>query len=272
MALEDRALRERAHLGERDAVVDPQHQRGVVDDVRGDLRAVGAKQVERLRQVVLALRVVGAQSPQHVEQRGAVEDIDAGVDLADLELCGTRVARCLGLHDLRDGALRVTHHAPVAARIREHRRGHRRRRPAGLVRRDQLGDRLGADQRYVAAQYHDGRACVDRLGRGDHRAAGAVGLWLHDQLDTIRQDRGERPRRRIDDHDARRARAQSGAHRPQAHRQPAELVQHLRYLRAHPRPLARSEDHDRRRAHAGPIGAFMAQLYWGRRFEAGQPR
>ena len=60
--LEDRALRERPHLRERHAVVDAEHELRVIDGVGEHRGAVGAQQVEHLRQVQLALGVVGAQA------------------------------------------------------------------------------------------------------------------------------------------------------------------------------------------------------------------
>ncbi len=58
----------------------------------------------------------------------------------------------LGLDHALDRAVGAAHHAAVAGGVVEHRRHHRRRRAALRVRRDQLCDRLGADQRHVAAE------------------------------------------------------------------------------------------------------------------------
>ena len=61
---------------------------------------------QHVRQVQLALRVVGRELVQRVEQRLAVERVDPGVDLADLELLGRRVPlAALGLDDLLDVAV-----------------------------------------------------------------------------------------------------------------------------------------------------------------------
>ena len=87
--------------------------------------------------------------------------------------------------------------------------------------------------------------------RRDRRPAGAVGALLDGELDALGQHRRERARRRVDDHHRCPPGGLGGAHGPQHHRQAADLVQHLRELRAHARALARREDQDDGRAHPG---------------------
>ncbi len=88
-----------------------------------------------------ALSVPSRGSARRSAPRGEHED--ARVDLADLAL-GLRSSRPsrLGLDHARRRAVGVAHDAPVAARVLEHRRRHRRRRAAARVRLEQLGDRL----------------------------------------------------------------------------------------------------------------------------------
>ena len=201
----DRRLRQRARLCQRDAVVDTEHQRRVVEHMRGDRLSVAAQQVERLRQVQLALRVIGTQTRQRLAQRARLKRVDSGVDLADLQVRGARVAVALGLHDAQHRAGVVAHDASVAARVLDDARDHRRRRAAALVRRDQALDRLGAEQRHVAAQHDDRplaaarRDRVDVLHRRSYGPARAVGHRLNRQFDALRQHMLERPRRRVDD-------------------------------------------------------------------------
>ncbi len=246
VALGDRALGEGAHLGERDAVVDAEHQPLVRDELGRHERAAQAQQVERLRQVVLALSVLGGESRQHTEQRRAVEHVYAGVDLADLQLGVACVAGLLGLDDARDRPAGVAHDPAVAARVLEHGGGHRGGGAAVGVRLYELGDRVGADERNVAAEHDRRRAGLDQIGGRAHRPAGPVRALLHGQLDSLGQHVGKRPRRRIDHHDAPRAGRERGAHRPQHHRDAAQLVQNLRRGRAHTRTLACGQDQDGR--------------------------
>ncbi len=212
--------------------------------MRGHLGAVGAQQVQSLRQVVLALGVVGREPRQRAEQRGSVEHVYAGVDLANPQLLVGGVARLLGLHDARHRPVGIAHDASVAAGIVEHRRGHRDRGPAARVSFDQVADRLSADQGDVAAEDHDGRIGVDLLGGRAHGAAGAVGLGLHGQLDSVGQDCRERAGGRVHHDDALGAGGQSRAHRPQHHRNAAQVVQHLGRGRAHARALPGGKDQD----------------------------
>ena len=193
----DAALRQLADLAELDAVVDAERERRVRDQVgldRLDLR-------QHVREVQLALRVVGPELVERVEQRLAVERVDPGVDLADLELLGRRVPlAALGLDDLLDVAGLVADHAAVLTGIVELHRGHRRLGLGVLVRLHERGERLGGDQRHVAREDHDRRVGVD-VGRGRlHRAARAVGLRLDRDLDALGQPILE-PALRIVDHD-----------------------------------------------------------------------
>ena len=244
----------RAHLRERRAVVDAQHQPLVGHGVRGDRAAVGADQIERLGQIQLALRVLGAQPRQRLAQGAGREHVDAGVDLANLQLLGRGVAVGLGLHDGLDGAVGVAHHASIAARIVQEGARHRRARAAGLVRVHELGDRLGAHERNVAAEDDHRGVRVSRVERREarhHRAAGPVRLGLHREPHSLRQDARQCTLGRIDDDDPPGAGGERGAHGPQHHRDATQLVQHLGRARTHPRAPARGKDHDRRsRSHA----------------------
>ena len=133
---------------------------------------------QHVGQVELALGVVGVELRQRVEQARAVERVDPGVDLADRELLGRRVA--LAALGLDDAARRCPPCRGARARTGPGRRAPswpscpRRRSPRGPS--TSCVDRLGGDQRHVAGEDHDGRLGVDVLaGRGD-RAAGAVRL------------------------------------------------------------------------------------------------
>ena len=152
--LVDRALGEPAHVRERHAIVDPEHEALVREHVRRDRLSVGAQEIEHLRQIQLALGVVGAQAWQRALQRARVEGEDAGVDLSDLELLGARVAVRLGLHDALHRAVGAAHDPAVAGGIVEHRRHHRGGRAALRVHLGQAADRLRADERHIPAEHH----------------------------------------------------------------------------------------------------------------------
>ena len=240
----DAGLGERAHAREVGAVVDAEQQRGVVDRMGGD----AVEQLERRGQVELALGVVGGQAREGVPQGGAVEGVDAGVDLADGELLGRRVAWHLGLHHALHGPVLAAHDAPVARRVVELHRGDGRLRIGGRVSLDEVGERLGGDQRNVAVEDEHGRVAQVR-GRGLHGAAGPVGLGLDRELHAVGQVALERPLRPVDDHDLARPGGQRRGHRPRDHGLPAEVVQDLGRARAHAGALAGGEDDDGRCDH-----------------------
>ena len=133
----------------------------VVDDLGRDARAVGAQQLEHVRQVALALRVVGPDARQRRLERRRVEDVDARVDLADRELGRAGVAGGLGLDDPLEAAGRVAHDAPVPPGVLEHGGRDGRRRAGGLVRGD---ERARSPPARSAGRRPSGRAPVRSPG------------------------------------------------------------------------------------------------------------
>ena len=223
----DPALREPGHVGEVDAVVDAEREVGIGERERLHELVVRAQQREHVRQVELALGVVAAEPRERGEQRAAVEQVEARVDLADRELLLGRVARGLGLDDALDAPLRVADDAAVAGRVLELHARDRRRGAGLLVRGDQRGDRLAGDERHVAVDDQHGRGRVDRAGGGGDRVAGAAGLRLDRDLDVAGEVLGEPPLGVVDDDDALGAGRAGRQQRPQDHRPPADRVQHL---------------------------------------------
>ena len=251
----DAALGDLPHGGQADAIVDAEHQVGVGELVRGDGVALGAQDDQRVGEVVLALGVVGRDLLKRVEQRAAVEGVDARVDLADGQLRFGRVAGGLGLHDPRDAAVGVADHAAVAGRVLERHRGHRGRGRATRVGVGELADCGGRDKGDVAGEDDHGAIAVDVLRGGQHRVTGAARLGLHGELDAVGQPALERPVGTADDDDLVGVRPAGGGDRPRDHRTAAEVVQHLGRSRAHPGPLSGGEDHDGRvgLAHGGMV-------------------
>ena len=142
----------------------------VVQRVRPDGVTRRAHRRQDVGQVQLALRVVGAQAAERVEQRAPVEREDRAVDLADRELLLRRIARRLRLDDALDVAVVVAHDAAVAARVVER---HRRHRGGGAVlgvRPHELRERGGRDERHVARQDEHRAGRVDLARRPPVRA------------------------------------------------------------------------------------------------------
>ncbi len=257
--LVDRALGELAHARQRDAVVDAEHRaarprRTCAATAAPSPRSTSSTCGRYSSPCALSALSRGSAS----RSARAVEHEDAGVDLADLAL-GRRSRR------RAPWSRRRARTAPARRARRARSRSGRRARVVAIVAAAPPSACACASaaiasaptQRHVAAQHEHRRGDVDAaaarvelLDRGEHGAAGAVRALLHGQLDAGRQHRLERARRRVDDEHASGAGRERRAHRPQHHRQPAQLVQHLRRARAHPRALARGEDQDRRRAHA----------------------
>ncbi|CKR53161.1 Uncharacterised protein [Mycobacterium tuberculosis] len=144
-------------LGQLDAIVDAGHQRAVVDVAGMYGLAVGAQDGDDVGEVELLLGVVGAQPAQCGPQRGDVEGVDAGVDFADFPLRWCRVGL---LHDRHDFVILGAQDAAVAEGIIQRRGQHRHRSRHRAVGGDQVGQRVGVQQRGIS--------------RGDHDVAGVV--------------------------------------------------------------------------------------------------
>lgn len=191
MALEDTAVELGAQDGELGAVVD------ALDGHRGPglhgahTAAVGLRDREDVGEVDLALSVVLAEAPERGAQHRGVEHVHRRVDLADLALL---VRRVLVLDDPGDVTVGVAQDPAVAGRVVDDGREDRHGVLAGGVLREQVGERLGVDQRGVAREDDDGTVDAER--------AGGAGLEL------ARRGRG-----RLDGGVERRERALDGAAR-----------------------------------------------------------
>ena len=223
----DPPLGQAGHVREVDAVVDAEREVGIGQRAGLDGPAGGEQGRQDVGQVELALGVVLLEAAQRCEQRGAVEHVQAGVDLADRELGLGRVTGGLRLDDALDVAVGAAEHAAVAARVLELHRGQRRRGPGLLVGGDDRGDRLARDQRHVAVQHDHGACRIDQAGRGRDGVAGPARSLLDRDLDAVGQVLGEQPLRIVDDDHPLRAGLARGEQRPQDHRSPADRVQDL---------------------------------------------
>ena len=241
------------------------------DEVRVD-RLAGLDQLrQHVRQVQLALGVVGVDLAERGEQARAVERVHARVDLADLELLGRRVALGLDLDD--------AFHVAVACHGRRARTGRGRRAPwspSSPRRRSLRGPRPGpssasrGDQRHVAGEHDDRRVGVDVRTGGRDRVTRAVRLLLDGDDDALRQPVLEPPLRVVDHHDLPGARLLRGEHGPQDQRAAADRVQDLGQRRAHARSFAGGDDDDGGRGHRShrSIG-LVARPALGSRLMAG---
>ena len=227
-------------LGQLHPVVDARHQRGVVDVLGPHDPAVLPDDRDDVGEVELLLGVVGAQPVQRRAQHLDVERVDAGVDLADGLL---RPGGVDLFDDADDLAVLGAQDAAVARRIGQRRGQHRRRGGLGAVGGDQLGQRVGVQQRNVARGHHDGAGEVGGQ-RGQPTADGVPGaqlLLLHRDVDRAAQRLGQLGDGRGDalavmaEHHDEVLRGDLG-HRVQGVRQHAaarQRVQHLRDVRAH---------------------------------------
>ena len=142
---------------------------------RDDVVAGAAQHLDRVGEVVLALRVLGAEATQRGREQVAAEAVDRRVDLVDLALL-------FGGVGVLDDAMRLARPCPA-------RPG--RSRPASTVGGEDRGrgvlhavlggeprDRLGAQRAGVAGQDEDVVLGVEVVERADgerdaHRVAGA---------------------------------------------------------------------------------------------------
>ena len=178
-----------AERGELGAVVGALGLPHVVDGEGGHGQAGVAGELDRVGQVVLALRVVVADPVDRVDQEAGVEGEDAGVDLPDLALLVTRV---LLLDDREDLALAVADDPAVAGRGLDDARQDADRGLRGLVLGGEPLQGRAFEERGVAVGDEDGASdrrdllLGQRVERDPHRMAGAE-LLLLDRQHGLRQ-------------------------------------------------------------------------------------
>ncbi len=245
----DLALGHGGHLGQLDAIVDPQQLVGIRQLVRAHSPVVRAHDRQHVGQVVLALGVVGPDLGQRAGQRRAVKGEHPGVDLADLQLLFGRVARRLGLHHALHRPVRGPDHAPVTAGVGQDHRRDRRRRARALMSLDQRPQRRGRDQRGVAVDHHDRVLARDLVDRRPHGIGGAQRPLLHCQRHRPVERRRQPPVGPVDHHDPGGPGRPRGGHRPLDNRPAAQGVQELLHRRAHARALPCGKDDDDGRGH-----------------------
>ena len=108
----------------------------------------------------------------------------------------------------------------------------------------QAGDELGRDERDVAGEHDHVAVAVDLTRGSANRVARAAGLRLDGECHVGREVAGELASGAADDDDPADAGLERRGDRPGDHRPAAEVVEHLRTTRAHPRADAGGEDDD----------------------------
>ena len=197
------------------------------------------------------MRIVAVGLAQCLEQERSVDEVDAGVHLADLLLGGRGV---LLLHDALREALLVADDAAVPLRVRRTGDDERERGPGLPLDPDQLLQRLRRDERRVAAEQEDAAAIGEARSfqrglRGSHGVPGAELVLLQGELERragkqlgqlILYQVGLVPDNR--DH-WRAIERECGADREVGERASARLVQHLGPVALHASALAGGEDY-----------------------------
>ncbi len=182
------------------------------------------KHRDRVGQVVLALRVLGAQTPQRGREQTAPEAVDRRVDLVDLALLVGGVGV---LHDARDAPVLAPHDAAETVGLGD---GRGEDRGGRVLRRGARWRAARSSPRARAVRRRATRGCRPRrrdrrrrVERDAHRVAGAALHALLHELDrhlgdelvvqSLRHPLGRvaRPRRRSVRAAARRARRRRAA-------------------------------------------------------------
>ena len=234
------------HLGDG---VGAQHLVHAAGLERDDALAVGHQQRGDVRQIELAVGVVGGEQVELAEERRSLEAVDSGVDLRRGELGGRE--RLLFDDGEHLGLARgEAQDASIASGVLGDRGEDGHRRALFQVQLAERGERFGADQRNVARENEE---MVRKRRAGElqpglehlHGVAGSALVWLRDKRDTRAGDRGlHAPGLVADDAvylsvaDQRLCRCND----VQQQGSSADLVQHLGPLAVEPRALARGHD------------------------------
>ena len=239
--------------GELRPIVDPGQASVVVHVQAGHDPPVLAREPHQVREVQLARDGRRAQVADPAAEPRRVDGVQAGVDLADLELL---LGGVLLLHDPLHGAALVPHHAPEPGRVDG---GDGDQRDGGMVhgpRLEQRRQELRIHQRHVAGEDQHVLDVVVERGQGGPqgitRAAGNIlDGGVRDRGDGVADPlRGRRP----DDQRPGPGGLDRRVQDVLDHRTAAERVQDLGQGGLHPRAEARRE-HDRDRAPPGYAGA-----------------
>ena len=233
--------------GQLDAIVDTLDHPGRGRRNRRDTLPCRLQQPNRVREVLLALRVVGPDQRQLLAQRGCREDVGARVDLEDGQLVGGGV---LLLGDLDECSAGVADDATVSGGVLDHRAQDGRGRGGCAMGGDESGERGGVQERDVATDHDD--VALEIGGQGvDPQLDGAPGarsvvLVDNERLGHQFEDRGRHRVALVPHHRDRVGRRQltRGRQHMPDQRNPGERMQHLRPRTLHARALPGGENDD----------------------------
>ncbi|MNV03859.1 hypothetical protein D3C71_941420 [compost metagenome] len=223
-------------------------------------RVIAGRRGKDVGQVILALRVrIGELRQPTAQCRGFGGD-DAGIDGADAALF---VGGVFLLDDRADLALGIAHDAPVAGRVGN--LGHQHGQAARL--RQQVAQRLAADQRHIAVQHQNG--CRIRHFRHglQHGMPGAqlLALLRPAQIGLIGECLPDRfTAVAVNDMDCFGLQLTRGIDDVGEHRAPGDRLQYLGQGRFHALASAGGEDDD-----VQGLGHGDVPLAAGRRGQAG---
>ena len=227
---------------------DGTRQRGSVVDAHRLVAVLDADDVHRphvlqhVGQVELARLVVLGDLGQRLDERPALEAVQADVDLRAGAVAGGRV---LPLHDAFESAIGAAHDAAVVpARILD--RGDGRLGARAAVSVDYLAHGFGGEQWRVGVHDEHVAARQDLGGHLLHGMPRALRLALVDDLSPAVQMRGHLGVMRADDGlYVGRAGAFDRVHHPVDHGPSADGMKHLRGARPHPSAVPGGEDDSR---------------------------
>ena len=200
-------------------------------------------------QVILAMRIVGAQFVEVLEQRLGGEGVDAGIRFANLLLLRRELLLLDDGFDLvgRAPRLLLADDASVAGRVREVGGQNGHGRVILAVKVEDPGDGLGAEQGNVAGEHQHVVIPGQRLASRHDRVPGAELFRLHHELHAGARHGFAHAFRLVPDDDEnilRRQHCLGRFHHVVQQRPSADLVQDLGMPGFQPRALARRHDGD----------------------------
>ena len=168
------------HLCQFAPAVDAANLAGVRHGPGGHRPALPPIDGDQVGQVILALRVLGADAPQRVEKPFQVEGIDPGIDFLDLPLRRRGVTLLDDPGHLAPGP----DDPPVAIRAVHGGGDDGRRRPGGAMGVEQRAQGRAGQERHVARQQDDCPGLADQGGFGlQQRVAGSQLRFLNNRND-----------------------------------------------------------------------------------------
>ena len=216
---------------------------------RQHLGTLAGQDTGDIGQVILAMRIVGTQFVEVLEQRLGGESVDPGIRFADLLLLRRELLLLDDGFDLvrRAPRLFLADNASVAGRVREVGGQNRHGRVILPVKVEDPGDGLGAEQGNVAGEHQHVVVPGQRLARRHDRVPGAKLFRLQHELHAGARHGFAHAFRLVPDDDEnilRRQHCLGRLHHVVQQRPSADLVEDLGMSGFQPRALAGRHDGD----------------------------